>query len=296
MNKRKKMKTIFKQEYCSSCGKKYDPARGKCPNCGSSYFDKNIARSWKNCTALGVGKEISVFLVGLIGLNIFVAIIEMILIAYKTPILSAQGLSGTDLVSALNNYISSGEGMAIIFFPSYALLFIALCLILWNDLGRVLKRFTNPYTYLGIPLGFLMMGLTIAYSYLVALIPGYGDNQNQSNVNTVVQYSPYLSLLIFGFIGPFCEEITYRLGLFNFFKRFNNVIAYIVTAVVFGLIHFDFSNALSATEWLNLPIYMLMGAFLAFCYDKFGFGASYLAHATNNIFSVISVMIASKAG
>jgi membrane protease YdiL (CAAX protease family) len=290
------MKPLFKQEYCASCGKKYDPARGKCPNCASSYYDKNICRSWKSCTALGPGKEASVFLVGLIGLNIFVAIIELILIAYKRPLLIEQGLSGAELTTALNTYINSGEGMAIIFFPSYALLFVTLCLILWNDLGRVFKRFANPYTYLGIPLGFIMMAITIGYSYLVSMVPGYGDNQNQSNVNTVVQYSPYLSLLIFGFIGPFCEEITYRLGLFNFFKRFNTVIAYIVTAIVFGLIHFDFSNALSATEWLNLPIYMLMGAFLAFCYDKFGFGASYLAHATNNIFSVVSVMIASKAG
>jgi membrane protease YdiL (CAAX protease family) len=290
------MKLLFKQEYCASCGKKYDPARGKCPNCSSSYFDKNICRSWKNCTALGVGKEISVFLIGLVGLNIFVAIVELVLIAYERPILVSQGLSGTELSSALTSYINSGEGMAIIFFPSYALLFISLCLILWNDLGRVFTRFANPYTYLGIPLGFLMVGITISYSYLVSMVPGYGNNQNQSNVDTVVKYSPYLSLLIFGFIGPFCEEVTYRLGLFNFFKRFNTVIAYLVTAIIFGLIHFDFSNALSVTEWLNLPIYMLMGAFLAFCYDKFGFGASYLAHATNNIFSVVSVMIASKAG
>lgn len=291
-----KTKTVFKQEYCRHCGKKYDPARGECPTCGTPFYDENISRSWKNCTPLGLGKEIAVFLVGLIGLTIFSSIVELILIAYKTPVFSEQGLTGSDLTAALLSYIQSGEGLAIIFFPAYGAFFITICLILWSDIKRVLKRFANPWTYLGIPLGFLMMGITILYSLILSNIPGYGDNQNQSNVNTVVAYSPYLSLFIFGLVGPFCEEVAYRLGLFNLFKRWGTVWAYVFTAIIFGLIHFDVSSITSMTEWLNLPIYMLMGAFLGFCYDRFGFGASFLAHATNNIFSVVEVILTLKAG
>jgi membrane protease YdiL (CAAX protease family) len=101
--------------------------------------------------------------------------------------------------------------------------------------------------------------------------------------------TPYLSLLVLGLVGPFCEELAYRVGLFGLTRRVNIYLAYFVASVVFGLIHMhDFT---SVNEWLSFPDYLVAGAVLAVTYEKFGFGASYIAHATNNVFSLLVEMV-----
>ena len=69
-------------------------------------------------------------------------------------------------------------------------------------------------------------------------------------------------------LAPFAEEMTYRIGLFSALKRVNLILAFIVTALVFGLIHFDLSGVIQGfntgtegsrkyaiNELCNLPLY-----------------------------------------
>ncbi|MBP5694703.1 MAG: CPBP family intramembrane metalloprotease, partial [Bacilli bacterium] len=105
---------------------------------------------------------------------------------------------------------------------------------------------------------------------------------------------PITCLFIFGLIGPICEEITYRVGLFSLLKRKNRALAYLVTIAVFALIHFNFSNdpATLLNEIINLPYYMFAAFAFSFAFDKFGFAASATAHISNNLISLFLVVMA----
>jgi membrane protease YdiL (CAAX protease family)/ribosomal protein L37E len=285
------MQTFYKQQYCRKCGKLYDPTHLVCPRCGEEYSDPKVRRSWQENTPTTPLKESAFFLGGLLGLNIIEIIVEFIVALVQTNYYRSLGFAGEQLKYLLSSYLSSGTALGLIFFPTYTILFAILLLIMWKDIKRVFARFANPKTYIGIFIGIGLIAVSMLYSMLISLIPGTTSNANQSNVEKVIAYSPALSIIVLGLIGPFCEEVTYRLGLFTFLKRWNIYAAYIVGALIFGCIHFDWTNITSLNEWLNFPDYVISGLILAFAYDKFGFGASFLAHATNNVVSVIEVVI-----
>ena len=114
------------------------------------------------------------------------------------------------------------------------------------------------------------------------------DNINESSLQTMRQVYPVASFMIFGLIGPICEEFTYRVGLFSFFKRINKWVAYVVTVVIFAFIHFNFSTDPNVllNEVLNLPFYMFAAFAFSFTYDKFGLAGSLTAHVANNFISL----------
>ena len=95
-----------------------------------------------------------------------------------------------------------------------------------------------------------------------------------------------------------CHNAIARVGLFTLAKRFNHVLAYIVTALVFGLIHFNWAafgagdSALLINELLNLPDYVLAGLIMCALYDKCGFAASATAHIVNNCVSLGFMLLA----
>lgn len=188
------------------------------------------------------------------------------------------------------NDLSGGRGLSFIFLPSYLLLFLFFVFFLWGDIKPVLYRFKKPISYLG---GFLAIVLIFLFNFLYgqfsAKFTGGQSNQNQSNIVSIVQLYPFTSLIVFGLLGPFCEECTYRLGLMNLLKRVNTIFAYICSALFFAAIHFDWGNVSSALEWINIPPYFFSGLVFAIIYDKFGFAASFLGHALNNIISVLMI-------
>ena len=123
------------------------------------------------------------------------------------------------------------------------------------------------------------------------LIHPSGSNNNEEGITSITTLFPVLSLLIFGIIGPFVEEITYRVGLFNLLRKWNRVLAYLGTALIFGLIHFDFKATDIVTEFINLPSYVVSGLLLCYFYEYAGFEASFLAHVTNNVFAISAQII-----
>jgi membrane protease YdiL (CAAX protease family) len=290
------MKELFHKEYCSKCGQAFDPARRTCPKCGQASAYAGKTRTWQESIPLGPGKEIACFLMGWAGFQVIATMMQLFVISIFKSSLVTAGFSTEAISANLDSFTASGAYMASVFFPAYLILFCVLLSVLSKDLPRLSAAFKSPKTYLGIACGVGIILLVSLYGLATASLKT-ATNANESNIETTVTASPsyaVLSIFIFGLVGPFCEEVTYRLGLFNFLKRWSLVAAYILSALIFAFIHFDWTNAGSAVEWLSFPAYLLSGLAFALTYEYFGFGASFLAHATNNLVDLVMIIIAAN--
>ena len=280
----------FKKETCPQCGKNYDYLRQNCPNCHEENKDDDPKRrTFDNNLPLGSVREIILFAIGLFGLYILAQIIGTIALLSKNFELAAGGLSGDELINAVNEYANSIELSIIMNDVTYIVIFIIMLLVIWKDNLRLLKSIINVKSLLGIVVALGMLVLSSIWS-MIATKLGAETNINQSLVEKTILANPFLAVLVTGIIAPFVEELTYRVGAFTFLKRINRVLAYVVVGALFGLIHIK--DFISLNEWLSYPSYLIAGIALSFAYDMFGFGASFTAHALNNLLAVVSVLIA----
>ena len=143
------------------------------------------------------------------------------------------------------------------------------------------------------------------YNGITQIIYPTGPNANQTAINSLLGSYPLFCILVLGILGPVVEELTYRIGLFSFLMRTKRWIAYLVTIVIFALIHFDFMSIVPAVrgdpsdlikELINLPSYLFAGGVLCVLYDTVGFSASLVAHIGNNLYSIIVSILALKLG
>ena len=189
----------------------------------------------------------------------------------------------------------SGAATAAINFSSYFLIFGIFALTLGKDISKIFKEFTKSDSYIyGIAFGFFMMIVSSAVTSFMNLFQQAEVNANEASIDSTTSLYPFLSIVIFGIVGPICEEFTYRVGLFTFIKKYNRVAAYLITALVFGLLHFTFNIDTIVTELINLPSYIVSGLLLCYFYDYKGFGASTIAHITNNLFALLIQLILSS--
>ena len=117
-----------------------------------------------------------------------------------------------------------------------------------------------------------------------------GVNTNEEAAESMILAFPALSIIVLGILGPVCEEITYRYGLFSLLDKKSKILAYILTPLVFAIIHFDFGGDM-IIELLNLPSYIIAGVLLSLAYDKFGFHTAVIAHVINNLYAIIVTLI-----
>lgn len=175
-------------------------------------------------------------------------------------------------------------------FLGYGTIFLFLLTVVFANLDKFkpsLKKGTNYFIGLGFGFG-VLFGTIILNMIIMQVAPEVEKNDNETAVRSIVSLYPFLSLIIFGIVGPICEELTYRVGLFSFVSKKNKVLAYIITMLVFGFIHFNFEKIGSVNEWLNLPLYLYSGFMLTLAYEYYGLPACAVAHMTNNIISVLA--------
>lgn len=191
-------------------------------------------------------------------------------------------------------FVSTMTGSAIINFVAYATLFASLFVLLFDYLKSIYIKIGSFKTYLrGFLFGLVIIAFTILYQMIASLFIDIQDNNNETAINSIVGMYPILSIIVFGFVGPICEELVYRFGLFGGIKKKNTALAYAVTALVFGLVHFDFTatgNALKM-ELINLPNYVISGLLMCLFYSKYGIECSTVAHITNNLASIFIELI-----
>lgn len=232
---------------------------------------------------IGTNKQLTLFLVGWLGLWVFALFFSMIGQIILPNFLSSE---------VFEAYISSDQYFNLINFLTYLSLLMIGVVLLFPFIQRTLLPALQSMKWaLGLPFTFLILfsnySLVSLYSYLGIILE---DNQNQAAIVLLVKDAPLISLITFGFLGPIVEEWTYRLGLFQYLKNRNRVLAYIITLTVFGLIHFDFTSTNLVNELFNLPMYLIAGAWFCFLYDRFGLKTAMATHITNNLLSVLVIL------
>ncbi len=298
------MKNYFSYLKCEECGKRYDPTSPECPNCKrespleeKALFEHDVHVGWI--------KNLLLFLVGFAGFQILGYILSFILqTSYLTKFVAGNpGASMEERQNALLDYAKTPDYMMIVNGVAYGIVAGVLMVILWKGIKEYARGWKGWKPYLAGLVGFFALIVTsISWSFIVNIIrPATGSNANQSTIVTLAITFPVISTIIFGVIGPVCEEFTYRIGLFSLSKRVSRIIAYIVTPLVFGLIHFGWGGLSVGgdaliTELLNIPDYILAGLILSFLYDRFGIGASTIAHVLNNLFSFFQIFLLHSMG
>ena len=175
---------------------------------------------------------------------------------------------------------------------TYGILFLGLIAFVIFDIPKFLPDFKKwkPYVF-GLAAGVAIILFDMFYTSFVSMFYTYSVGDNEKGIRSIIELYPIAAIIILGIVGPLCEELTYRVGLFGALRKWHRVPAYIISVLIFGLIHF---NALSANiydELVNLPVYTLSGLALAFVYDKWGFASSATAHITNNLYAIIMNII-----
>ena len=233
--------------------------------------------------AFPLKKQILFFSLGWLGFQLIATVIQITiggLYAY---------MHSVSLQDALRQYSVS----MLVNATAYIGLLVTLLLIANKDLLKIIKSFKQWQSYLAGAICFAsIIAFNIVYGNIVAILKTpVSDNANQAALETMDAAFPVISMVIFGFVGPICEELTYRVGLFSLLKRKNRFVAYFVTIIVFALIHFNYTTNTEKliNEILNLPYYMFAAFAFSFTYDHFGFAGSVTGHIINNVFSLAMI-------
>lgn len=206
----------------------------------------------------------------------------------------------------LNNEAISSSLYALVYFFAYGSTAILLILILkLPTLKKIFRKWKNIDSFgKGILYGVVLLFSTAFFSIIIkVLCPEVGNNVNESQLETIMKHSPFLSFFFIVIFAPFTEELTYRYCLFGEIYKKKRWIAYLVCGLIFGFIHFDFTGIFQKTaqealnEWLNLPIYIFSGLFLCFVYEKEdNLICPIVAHLVNNLYAFTMTIIASNMG
>ena len=279
---------------CPSCHERIDAFDQVCPHCHSQNSEYDKTKLSRNAFNVSFVWQLVIFATGWIGLQIIASVIQVGFIVF--------GRVEIEQLTTNPNILGPLE------FITYFLEIIALLLIVVLSKNGI--KFVRPFkswqTYIFGALAFgALFIFDLLYSNLV--VPeNIGDNQNQQLVIDITKAFPVLSIIVFGVVGPVCEELTYRVGLFGFLRRWNRVAAYIIGALFFAFIHFSLESVLKIVaegtmeyfiiELWNIPAYIVCGFVLVATYDLFGFGASTVAHILNNVIGVIQILVLARYG
>ena len=276
---------LMKNIKCTKCDQYYDTYLRACPKCGEPNFNKKATSIPKNILMFDIVRQIFLFVVGWAGLFIFSLIFTSIFI----PIYSQ--ITGVAIEELSLNLMYYPDLNFWINFATYILIFGILIIIIIPYIKLVFSQFKNTKNYMcGIILGLVLVGVNLLISYILGIL-NIGDNGNQENLSSMVGVSPVLSIVIFAIVGPICEELTYRLGLFSICQRSGKIwVSYLISTLIFGLIHFDYFANDMLVELANLPSYLFAGLILSFSYHKGGLPASIIAHIMNNVLAISTLI------
>ena len=152
--------------------------------------------------------------------------------------------------------------------------------------------FKRPVDY---AFGAAYFGALVATSMIVGMIVNIfhsgGTNDNQTAAVSIVNNYPIFAFFILCLMGPICEEMTYRMGLFSFLKRINIILAFVLSALVFAFIHFNPESSNIIDELWALPSYIVPGVILAVAYYHRGPACSMTAHILYNLMSFLMILL-----
>lgn len=177
----------------------------------------------------------------------------------------------------------------------YSIIFVALAAVVIKDIPKIkplLKRW-EPYV-VGSAIGILILILDSSYINVINLFYHIETSGNEETIRSAIAAYPVASVFIFGLVGPMVEELTYRSGLFGLLRKWHRIPAYIITGLIFGLIHFQFDSPTIINEFIFLPTYIVPGLLFCLAYDLYGLPCSFTAHSFNNLFAIIAQIITAR--
>ena len=268
---------LFKNKKCPNCGSYHDPTLEQCPIC---HKDNELYtnRCLRDSTMFyHPAAQIGLFLAGF-------------------------GFAGMILSEIIGAFFFAGVAnkelkYALILLFTYLLMLSALIVIAFSSRQNIfIKKFKRPIDY---PLGLAYAGAIVVTGLIIGMITSifYKEtNSNQAAAEEVISNYPIIAGFVICIIGPICEELTYRVGLYSFLRRINKVLAFVVTVIVFALIHFDFTAENIVGELWSLPSYLACGALLTIAYDHRGPACSIVAHMAYNTTAFLLVIIGKMYG
>lgn len=141
---------------------------------------------------------------------------------------------------------------------------------------------------------FKYFGLFILCYFLTSIVNGLIyyfvdiESSTQAANEAFILNNKILSILTVGIMGPFMEEIIFRL---NFKKSINNKLIFIlVTGILFGGAHLI--GVTNLVEYLYIIPYSIMGIFLSYIYiDSDNIYTSLFFHSLNNLIILVLLIV-----
>ena len=173
----------------------------------------------------------------------------------------------------------------------YYVLFAVTLVIFHKFIGRTSRNFADN---LGVACRSALVGLIALYGLnelvyrLTRLAIDNRTNLNDTTISAQIQDAPRVTLLIIVFLAPFVEEVLFRGLVFGNLKSKSRVVAYLVSCVLFALLHvWQFAVVQQdLTYFLLMVQYLVPGAVLAWAYESSGtLWASIGLHAAVNALS-----------
>ena len=266
---------LFRNKKCPNCNTYHDPTLEKCPECHKNnelYLNREIN---DKIVFMHPIAQIGLFLAGFLYAGMLIAELTIGNIVSLLP--ANDSLKYTLLL--LFVYLMMLGGLLAIILTTRRKVF-------FNKYKRGID-----YVY-GIGYALTIVIASLIVGSIIAIFHTPTDNNNQKAAIEVTNNYPLIAFFLLSFIGPICEELTYRVGLYSFFRRINKYLAFAVTVIVFAFIHFDFSATDIVNELWSLPSYLISGFILTLAYEHRGPACSMTAHVLYNVFAFLLMLIA----
>ncbi|MDD4532655.1 MAG: CPBP family intramembrane metalloprotease [Bacilli bacterium] len=246
-----------------------------------------------------LGQALTMFFTGFLGLNIL-------------------AISVSNTLNRLFPAMSSIDMKTYTNFISYVILALLLILLsyLFNKTKFInnIKSLKDKNVWVFIVCGALLI---YAVAFFISILQNYtykqlgidpSVNGNQDAINEMLDAHRVLIIIMVTILAPIVEETAYRQGLFESIRPKSRLLAYIVTIIVFSLIHFDwvgsFYNQEAAVwevnksyltnELISLPSYIGGAAVLSFVYDhENNVVPGMFVHGIYNLIGIIGILLAS---
>ena len=173
----------------------------------------------------------------------------------------------------------------------YYVLFAVTLIVFHKFIARTSRNFADN---LGVACRNMLLGLIALYGLnelvyrLSAVVISNRTNLNDTTISAQIHDAPRVTLLIIVFLAPFIEEVLFRGLVFGNLKSKSRVVAYLVSCLLFALMHvWQFAVVQQdMTYFLLMVQYLVPGAVLAWAYESSGtLWASIGLHAAANALS-----------
>jgi membrane protease YdiL (CAAX protease family) len=117
-----------------------------------------------------------------------------------------------------------------------------------------------------------LLWLLIPLMIVASMYSSFRTNLNDTTISAQIQDAPRVTLLIIVFLAPFIEEVLFRGLVFGNLKSKSRVVAYLVSCLLFALLHvWQFAVVQQdITYFLLMVQYLVPGAVLAWAYESSG--------------------------